>query len=161
MIYSTGMCPSTSTYSTLLLERTPLTQHRCSSLFYWIFVPLVQRELDESKLYWNNHKIRRQKNKQMPSGHIPIDVFENPEAYHLEDCRIPVPPNMLTDLREDLTEQVGPRSQYFSWYSDHFDDLAQQTFDALHIGRQGIELENAWTVFKRMADVLTHVQHLL
>ncbi|KAJ6533913.1 hypothetical protein DFH09DRAFT_932519 [Mycena vulgaris] len=48
------------------------------SLFYWIFVPLLQAELDEFRLYWNHHRVRTQPDKNMPSGHVPYDALDHP-----------------------------------------------------------------------------------
>ncbi|KAJ7877573.1 hypothetical protein B0H14DRAFT_2342283, partial [Mycena olivaceomarginata] len=45
-------------------------------LFNWIFPPLVQAELDEFRTYWNQHRIRSQAEKNMPSGHVPADLIE-------------------------------------------------------------------------------------
>jgi hypothetical protein len=50
-------------------------------LFNWIFPPLVQAELDEFRTYWNQHQVRSQPNKNMPSGHVPADVLEHPELF--------------------------------------------------------------------------------
>ncbi|KAJ7836563.1 hypothetical protein B0H14DRAFT_2255196, partial [Mycena olivaceomarginata] len=37
-------------------------------LFYWIFVPIIQEQLDEFRAWWNNHRVRLQRDKNMPSG---------------------------------------------------------------------------------------------
>ncbi|KAJ7197183.1 hypothetical protein GGX14DRAFT_668406 [Mycena pura] len=50
-------------------------------LFYWIFVPLLQAELDEFCTWWNHHRVRTQKDKTMPSGHVPADVLDHPQNY--------------------------------------------------------------------------------
>ncbi|KAJ7695249.1 hypothetical protein B0H14DRAFT_2418856, partial [Mycena olivaceomarginata] len=47
------------------------------SLFNWIFPPLVQEELNEFCVYWNQHKIYSQQMRNMPSGHVPADVLEH------------------------------------------------------------------------------------
>ncbi|KAF5340250.1 hypothetical protein D9611_007779 [Ephemerocybe angulata] len=76
-------------------------------LFYWVFVPLVQKELDEFKSYWNNHKIRRQAEKRMPSEHVPLDALEHPEVYDGINCLIKIPKDGQDVAREYLTGKVS------------------------------------------------------
>ncbi|TFK17581.1 hypothetical protein FA15DRAFT_661343, partial [Coprinopsis marcescibilis] len=75
-----------------------------TSLFYWVFVPLVQQALDNFRDYWNYHRVRKQKNKLMPSGHIPADAFFNPEKYdiHAKNYLIPMPEEMQALTRAHI-----------------------------------------------------------
>ncbi|KAF8187655.1 hypothetical protein K438DRAFT_1525312, partial [Mycena galopus ATCC 62051] len=73
-------------------------------LFYWVFVPLLQAELDEFRLWWNHHQVRTQVDKNMPSGHVPLDALEHPQNYGGIDCRIPVPEECVDDLRQMITD---------------------------------------------------------
>ncbi|KAF7975358.1 hypothetical protein HWV62_9675 [Athelia sp. TMB] len=50
------------------------------ALFNWLWPPIIQAELDEFSEYWNTHRIWKQKNKNMPSGAAPRDVYTSPEA---------------------------------------------------------------------------------
>jgi hypothetical protein len=50
-------------------------------LFYWIFIPLLQAQLDAFRIYWNHHRVHSQKDKNMPSGHIPADAFNHPQNF--------------------------------------------------------------------------------
>ena len=46
-----------------------------------MFVPIVQRELDDfSDVVWNNKKGRKQPKKALPNGIPPVLVYEFPEA---------------------------------------------------------------------------------
>ncbi|KAJ7156233.1 hypothetical protein C8R46DRAFT_429357 [Mycena filopes] len=118
-------------------------------LFNWIFPPLVQAELDEFRVYWNQHKIRSQHLKNMPSGHVPADVLEHPEFYGGINCRIEVPRETVHLLRELLTEEVGPREQHLAWVTPEFSDIADAVHEAL--GRPYITLQNSWTIFSQMS----------
>ena len=106
------------------------------SLFYWIFVPLVQQELNAFCKYWNNHRIRKQDQKLMPSGHVPSHTMEYPEQYGGIDCRIEIPKEAVTELRNFLEEDTGKsREECLQWYSDDFAVLAelhQQNLGVLH-----------------------------
>ncbi|KAF9069298.1 hypothetical protein BDP27DRAFT_1383233 [Rhodocollybia butyracea] len=67
-------------------------------LFHWIFPPLVQEALDEFGFWWNEHCVRRQPEKIMPSGHIPADALEHPELYNGLNCLIKVPMESVNEL---------------------------------------------------------------
>ncbi|KAJ7504880.1 hypothetical protein B0H11DRAFT_1627105, partial [Mycena galericulata] len=71
-------------------------------LFYWIFAPVIQAELDDFVQWWNNHRVRHQHEKIMPSGHVPSHAMDYPELFGGLDCRIKIPPEAITDLREQL-----------------------------------------------------------
>ncbi|KAJ7203250.1 hypothetical protein GGX14DRAFT_317297, partial [Mycena pura] len=74
-------------------------------LFYWIFAPLIQAELDEFAEWWNNHRVRHQHEKIMPSGHVPAHAMQYPELFGALDCQIKVPQQAVDMLREELTRE--------------------------------------------------------
>ncbi|KAF8211076.1 hypothetical protein K438DRAFT_1808757, partial [Mycena galopus ATCC 62051] len=51
-----------------------------NALFYWIWVPFIQECLDIFRDYWNNHQIRKSKNKQNTSGSSLKNMLLNPQA---------------------------------------------------------------------------------
>lgn len=56
----------------------------------FIFIPVVQKELDEfSKVVWNHSRGRKQENKELPTG-IPEYIFDNPEEFGVEDCGVTI-----------------------------------------------------------------------
>ena len=58
----------------------------CRSLLAYLFVPLLQKELDVFKdTVWNTHRIRHQKDTYLPDR-VPNHVYEFPEEYGLEEC---------------------------------------------------------------------------
>ncbi|KAJ6489689.1 hypothetical protein C8R47DRAFT_977824 [Mycena vitilis] len=124
-------------------------------LFNWIFPPLVQAELDEFRTWWNQHQIRPQANKNMPSGHVPADALEHPEFYGGINCFIKVPPETITELRHFLTQEVGPRSEHLDWVDAEFAVLAETVHKSL--GSPHITLETSWEVFKKMSVAIENV----
>ena len=62
----------------------------CFILFYpcllaYIYVPVLQ-ELDTFKeKIWNSHRIRQQKDTNLPSG-VPDHIYSFPAEYGLEEC---------------------------------------------------------------------------
>ncbi|KAF7288886.1 hypothetical protein MIND_01404500 [Mycena indigotica] len=126
-------------------------------LFNWTFPPLIQAELDEFQQYWNSHTVRFQKEKLMPSGHVPSDAREHPEAYGGIDCFIQVPRATVNELRETLSEEVGPREQHLEWVSPSFDVFATLVYNS--IGKPLLTLENSWKVFSDMASKMEALGH--
>lgn len=121
-------------------------------LFNWIFPPLVQAELDEFRTWWNQHRVRFQPDKNMPSGHVPIDVLEHPELHGGLDCRIQVPDIAIEDLREYLTEEVGSRGSTLDWVTDEFSVFAKEVHGI--IGAPKITFTNSWIIFAKMSAIM-------
>lgn len=112
----------------------------------------MQASLDEFRIWWNQHTIRRQANKDMPSGHVPQDAVDHPEMFGGIDCLIQVPHDVIDDLRQYLTEEVGPRDQFLQFYPYDFEPVASQAYQI--IGSPQISLITAWSVFTKMSDVI-------
>ncbi|KAJ6473886.1 hypothetical protein C8R45DRAFT_1103556 [Mycena sanguinolenta] len=127
-------------------------------LFYWIFIPLLQAQLDEFCVYWNNHHVRTQKDKNMPSGHVPADAFSHPGNYGGLDCRIHVLPAAVEDMRNILTAEVGPKDEHLSWFGAEFGQVAQGIYE--QIGKPTLSLETAWDVFQKMVPLIADVVEL-
>ncbi|KAJ7266195.1 hypothetical protein C8J57DRAFT_1511128 [Mycena rebaudengoi] len=125
------------------------------SLFYWIFVPLLQAQLDEFRLWWNHHRVHSQKDKNMPSGHIPYDTLDHHQNYGGMDCRLPVPQVAVDDLRQMVTKDVGSRDLHLSWYSAEFHVVADQIY--FEIGRPTLNVDTAWDVFQAMLEPMASV----
>ncbi|KAK7029309.1 hypothetical protein R3P38DRAFT_3394433 [Favolaschia claudopus] len=117
----------------IFVEEAPFHQ----DLFNWIFPPLVQAKLDEFRTYWNQHIIRLQPEKEMPSGHAPADALAHPGLFGGLHCGI---------------QEVGPRDSHLLWVTPEFDGVATEIFAGLTFNT--ITLENSWEVFAEMAQVL-------
>ncbi|KAJ7196270.1 hypothetical protein GGX14DRAFT_575083 [Mycena pura] len=118
-------------------------------LFNWIFPPLLQAQLDDFRTYWNQHTIRPQPEKDMPSGHAPSDALEHPGLFGGIDCGIRVPKDAIQEFRDALSEEVGPRESYLAWVSPEFEQLAQDVFRSLDVAE--ITIQNSWDVFRDMS----------
>lgn len=126
-----------------------ITHPLLRDLFYWVFPPLIQAKLDEFKTYWNNHRIRKQKNKAMPSGHVPMNAFCNPAEFLGVQCKIPVPPDAVQEMRAFIIEETGQRE---NWISDDFAKIADDIY--LQISSPALTLDNAWEVFTAMSNAI-------
>lgn len=50
----------------------------CRLCLLFVYMPHLQREIEEIKDYWNQHKIRLQKKTDRPNG-VPNDLYDFPE----------------------------------------------------------------------------------
>lgn len=88
----------------------------------------------------------------MPSGAPPVFAFENPEAHAGTPCKIKVPSEVLVELRQIVTEEVGPRETHLEFVSSEFSDVASDVWR--EIGSPLITTHSAWDVFVAMEVVM-------
>ncbi|KAJ7792503.1 hypothetical protein B0H14DRAFT_2930834 [Mycena olivaceomarginata] len=117
----------------------------------WIWFPAIQRSLDQF-CEQNNHRIRKQKNKILPSGGTPNEFCSNPTAYGGKDCLILVDEDVIDQLLEEARAEAHEHMRYVD---DEFDVLAQEAY--MTLGEPEITLQNAWTVFRAMVDQLAQM----
>ncbi|KAJ7713315.1 hypothetical protein B0H14DRAFT_3099097 [Mycena olivaceomarginata] len=114
-------------------------------LFHWIFVPIIQEQLDEFRAWWNNHRVCLQRDKNMPSGHIPVLAVEYPDHLGGIDCCIHVPKEAAIELHELLTEEVGSRKSHLTIWED--------------IGSPAMSVDSTWDIFAQMSDVIENFDY--
>jgi hypothetical protein len=114
-----------------------------------VFPPLIQAKLDDFMAYWNHHRVRKQKDKVMPSGHVPMNAFCNPAEFLGIQCKISVPLDVVQEMRALVIEDTGPREQ---WITDDFRNIADNAH--AQIGSPALTLENSWEIFTAMSDVI-------
>jgi hypothetical protein len=127
-----------------------------SQVFYWVFVPLVQAELNGFQEWWNQHRVRTQHEKNMPSGHVPSNTFANPGAWGGIDCGIKVPREKIQALRSHLEQEGGSRSSHLDFVSVDFSALATLAHSTFHL--PSINWQNSWHVFGQLVDAIQLVQ---
>ncbi len=88
----------------------------------------------------------------MPSSHIPKLLMESPDQAGGIDCLVPVPSSAIQTLRDYVTENVGPREDYFRWVDIDFQALANLVHAEL--GLPKLTFENSWDIFRVMAPRL-------
>ena len=54
-------------------------------LLAYVYVPVIAKELENFRCSWNTHRVRRQKDAQLPKG-IPEHLYSFPEKYGAEEC---------------------------------------------------------------------------
>ncbi|KAJ7111718.1 hypothetical protein C8R44DRAFT_833185 [Mycena epipterygia] len=108
-------------------------------LFNWIWPPIVQGELDHFTERWNSHVICRQRNKLMPSGVSPNELYAHPEHYGGRCFAIPVPQAAINTFVTAFDLPEKRRS-------------VGQVYDLL--GSPVCSAETAWDLFSKMASVM-------
>ena len=80
----------------------------------YIYIPVVQRELDEFRnIVWNHNRGRKQVNKLLPTG-VPSHISNNPEYYGGKECGKVISKEMLdnvstqTKILEDDHDFLNP-----------------------------------------------------
>ncbi|KAJ7443041.1 hypothetical protein B0H11DRAFT_2251105 [Mycena galericulata] len=114
----------------------------------WLWFPLVQRSLDRFCLQQNNHRVRKQTDKILPSGGSPDQFYKNPTAYGGESSLIPVDMQVLDELL-DGCEDGYAKMQYVD---DGFDELAEAAYTALN--KPEVTVHTVWIVFRAMLGKL-------
>ena len=142
-----------STYPVAALVSIQLSCVLTRDVFNWLWPPLLQERLDEYREYWNNHTVRRQKEKDLPSGTSPMHMWTCPTHMRptARDCRVNVRADMVHHLRDEIGGEVA-RQQAYQFVTPEFQAEADGAYADL--GSPHITLATAWMVFHSVVDVL-------
>ncbi|KAJ7759976.1 hypothetical protein B0H16DRAFT_1720201 [Mycena metata] len=105
----------------------------------------VKKAIDTFITYWNTHKIRSQKEKWLPSGVSPKQVYENPLNYGFKHAAKVVPQAVVQELRAMLPKS---HEECMRWVSAEFDAQASAVYESL--GRPTLSITNGWDIFTQM-----------
>jgi hypothetical protein len=118
-------------------------------LFHWLWPQIFQIQLDRFVEYWNNHRIRPQKEKPNMSGFTPTHGFTCPEP-PVEDCGIKVDQPVIDALR---TQIPVSREDSMRWVSSTFEQAAEHAYQT--IGRPPLNnITSGWHIFSSMAALI-------
>lgn len=114
-------------------------------LFQWLWPKVVKQAINTFVRYWNNHKTRTQKEKWLPSGVAPRQVYENPLNYGFKHAGKPVPKEVVQELRAMLPKS---REDCMRWVPEEFDVQAWAVYKSL--GSPTLSITNGWDIFMQM-----------
>ncbi|KAJ6447916.1 hypothetical protein C8R45DRAFT_850605, partial [Mycena sanguinolenta] len=113
-------------------------------LFNWLWPKIIQCGLDDFIDYWNNHKIRTQRNKLLPSGVSPNYIWDFPEKFGLTHFGVSAPPQSIATLWQSILKSCN---ECYRWVSE-FDSRAWEVY--VQIGEPKLILMDGWTIFYEM-----------
>jgi hypothetical protein len=114
----------------------------------WLWSTVIQKELDDLKERFNNHVVRLDRNKHIPSGVAPNVAYSLHEQYGGEDCLQPVDRAVIRQLMTDLGGE-----DLIRFVSAEYAARAQAVFELL--GIQDLTLQNVWHVFQSMLPLMS------
>ena len=104
----------------------------------FIYIPVVQKELDIFRsTVWNHKRGRKQSNKQLPTG-IPDHIYQNPEEYEGE--------NFGTEINDDDLVQIAEETHILDTVEGFLGRELMDEFSA-HIDIEEIESKDAAEAF--------------
>lgn len=123
------------------------------SLLAYLFIPLIQREVDIFRnVVWNTHRIRCQKETYLPDG-IPDHIHNFPEEYQLEQCGFEVTSAQL----EEAAIQSGVLEGADDYISEEFRDKCEQILPNPH----QVAAKDCATTFITLKERYIDQQHQL
>ncbi|KAK7690805.1 hypothetical protein QCA50_005905 [Cerrena zonata] len=123
------------------------TNHHQYELVQWLWSKLIQQELDHLRSTFNDHKVRRNKEKLGPSGVSPNIATALYAKYGGEWGLQPVDVNVVRQLKEELGGEDLVRFVPAE-YATH----AQTIYDSL--GIESLEFNNVWNIFTLMLPLI-------
>lgn len=118
-----------------------------SDLVQWLWSKVIQKELDALKNKFNDHKVRTDRSKLIPSGVAPSVAYSLHEAYGGENCLEPV----NKDVIHQLMEELGGKD-LLHFVPAVYDAKAIEVFESLNI--VDLNLQNVWDVFQSMLPLM-------
>ena len=120
-----------------------MTSFTSSALSQWLWSNLLKIELHILKEEMNTSKVRYDRNKRLPSGVSPNEVYALPGKWGLQDCLRPVDVSLIPGMKESLGGEA-----LLKFVDDEYDSLAWAAY--AHIGSPPITRHNIWDIFKAM-----------
>ncbi|KDQ58206.1 hypothetical protein JAAARDRAFT_57951 [Jaapia argillacea MUCL 33604] len=116
-------------------------------LVQWLWSTLIQKELDKQMERFNNHKIRYDKNKLLPSGVSPNVAYSLYDQFSGQQCLQPVNRNLICQLMDELGGE-----DLIQFVSVKYATCTTAVFDSLSFGM--LTFQNVWEVFLEMLPIM-------
>ncbi|OSC99554.1 hypothetical protein PYCCODRAFT_1372866 [Trametes coccinea BRFM310] len=111
-------------------------------LFFYLFIPYLQQELDVFRDRYNTSKKRRDRNKILPHG-PPTLIFHNASAYGWNDFKVNIQPNHVSEVRQLYSAPAD--DPLFQLVPPAFQATVDQLYEAL--GSPPVAFESIWTIY--------------
>lgn len=110
----------------------------------------MQKELNKFCYEANNRKVRKQKDKLLPSGVSPNIAYEFPERFGATDCLEQVDVRVVEEILDCMQEAKDALSDW--GVPKDFAICAQKKYEELSV--QEVTMSNVWLVFGSMVNFL-------
>src|SRR6201999_3190311 len=105
--------------------------HFSRHLAMFLWPPVMQKELNKFVHLVNHRRVRKQNDKNLPSGVTPSFSYTFPERFGGRNCLLPVNMLIIEEILEDLKAE---HDRNMDWgVPPEFRDRAEAAFDRLHI----------------------------
>jgi hypothetical protein len=112
----------------------------------------MQKELDKFRQLANNRRVRKQKDKILPSGTTPSFAYTFPEEFGGRDCLQPADVAVIDEI---LTGMEAEHRALTDWgVPAEFARRASAAVQTLGISLEQMDMTNVWTVFAAICGVL-------
>lgn len=115
-----------------------------SDLARWLWSTLIQTELDHLRDAFNNHRVRKDRGKALPSGLAPNVSFSLYEKYGGENGLLPVDCTIVKQLMENIGGE-----DLIRFVSRDYAAKAQAVF-VDQLGNPKLTMTNVWDIFQEM-----------
>lgn len=114
----------------------------------WLWPKLIQQELDEFRRTMNDHKVRTDRGKVLPSGVSPNVAYSLHKKYGGENCLQEVDPELVRKLMVEIGGEA-----LIQFVSPEYAARAQAAFDTL--GLNVLTFDNVWHVFRSLLPLIS------
>ncbi|KAI6152555.1 hypothetical protein BKA82DRAFT_4338062 [Pisolithus tinctorius] len=117
-------------------------------VFRWLFIPWLQRELDQYRDRVNNSRKRRDKNKVLPHG-IPELIHTCAEDYGALDFKVMVDPKTIEDVRQLYIKADHPVFDLVPHALNAFIDECY-----IRLGSPSVQRNTIWAIYLDLLSLL-------
>ena len=121
-----------------------------SYLAMWLWPPLMQRELDKFCESANNRRMRKQKDKLLPSGVPPNIAYTFPERFGGEECLQPIDRNIVQEMLDGMQANHDALTDW--GVPEDFATRAEAALNRLRV--REVTMTNVWLVFAGILQLL-------
>lgn len=140
-------------HSSLLYNYSSQLSH--SVLLRWLWPEIIQRELDKFCVIQNARRVRKQKEKKLPSGVSPDYSYPCPDLFGGRQCLKEASMSVVDELLADLE---GEKEALTDWQvPEEFKEAADSILEICGFDRKSVTVLNAWLVF---SAVYPHLEEI-
>lgn len=129
-------------------------------LLRWLWPNIIQRELDKFCVIQNARRVRKQKEKRLPSGVSPEYSYTCPDLFNGHQCLRPVDSALIDELLSDLEDEKEALSDWE--VPEEFKEAADTALTICGFEQKSVTVLNAWLVYNAVYPHLIGVDpHVL